>query len=166
MARKPKRTSTRRRRTRKKSNGNRSSLIVIVLLAIITGLFAASILLKSRDFVIQTPAPPPSTVRVEVLNGCGKIGLARAATRELRRRGVDVVYLGNASEMSHERTLIVDRGGGEQIVRYIGHMIGCNEYLTKPDGNKGRDLTIILGMDYEELFPNESKPDKGWWIYP
>lgn len=166
MARKPKSTAARRRRPRKKSGDNRSSLIVLILLAVLIGLFAISIIMKSRKIDLPVPTPPPSTVRAEVLNGCGKIGLARAATRELRRHGVDVVFLGNAPEMSYERTILVDRGGGEEILRYIGRMIGCNEFLTKSDGNNDRDITIILGMDYEELFPDESKPEKGWWIYP
>ncbi|MGH7580231.1 MAG: LytR C-terminal domain-containing protein, partial [Gemmatimonadales bacterium] len=33
---------------------------------------------------------------VEVLNGSRRSGAARAATRMLRRRGLDVVFFGNA----------------------------------------------------------------------
>jgi len=166
MARKPKRTASRRKRSQKKNRDNQSSLIVVILLAVLLGFFAISIIMKSRKIDLPIPTPPSSTVRAEVLNGCGKIGLARAATRELRRRGVDVVFLGNAPEMSHEKTVLIDRGGGEDILKYIGHMMGCGTFLTKPDGNDDRDLTIILGMDYEDLFPDRSKPEKGWWIYP
>ena len=39
---------------------------------------------------------PERRVTVEVLNGTARQGLARIATRVLRRRGLDVVFLGNA----------------------------------------------------------------------
>ena len=43
------------------------------------------------------PIPSPERrVTVEVLNGTRRAGVARAATRMLRRRGLDVVFYGNA----------------------------------------------------------------------
>ncbi len=103
---------------------------------------------------------------MEVLNGCGKIGLAGAITRELRRRGVDVVYTGNASEMNHEVTLIIDRGGGNPSVRHIGRLTGCKNHLSSRDGRQDRDITLIIGMDYEELFPDISENRDRWWLLP
>ena len=55
---------------------------------------------------------------VEVLNGSGRLGMARTAARLLRREGIDVVYLGNADATGDSTTLFVRRGPrarGDQV---------------------------------------------------
>ena len=57
------------------------------------------------------PIPSPGNrITVEVLNGTRRAGLARAATRVLRERGIDVVFFGNADPAADSTRVIVRRG--------------------------------------------------------
>src|SRR5687767_4778590 len=57
------------------------------------------------------PVPSPERrITVEVLNGTRRAGEARAATRMLRRRGLDVVFYGNAEAAAESTRVIVRRG--------------------------------------------------------
>ena len=70
------------------------------------------------------PIPSPERrVTVEVLNGTKRAGVARAATRMLRRRGLDVVFFGNADAAVDSTQVVVRRGDparGGRCVRRSG----------------------------------------------
>ena len=51
----------------------------------------------ASDTTAEPIAVPDSRVRVQVLNGSKRSGLARLATDQLRDAGFDVVSIGNAS---------------------------------------------------------------------
>ena len=68
------------------------------------------------------PPPPPkpaehaypipsfeNRITVEVLNGTKRAGVARAATRMLRHRGIDVVFFGNAEAAADSTRIVVRR---------------------------------------------------------
>ncbi len=49
-------------------------------------------------------------IMVEVLNGSGQDGMARLGTRQLRGKGLDVVYVGTAPETVDSTRIILRRG--------------------------------------------------------
>jgi hypothetical protein len=144
-----------------------TSLLWWAIPGALVGLFVLSVLLKLN------PPPPPKTppqpvpVRVEVLNGCGKTGLAAALTRELRRRGVDVVQTGNAPTMDRDATVVIDRGGGEAALSYVAWLLACENTLEEPQEAAGNrppvDITVIVGLDFHTLFHDH---DRKWWHVP
>jgi hypothetical protein len=97
------------------------------------------------------PAPPwdPGERRVtaEVLNGSGRVGLARQVTRHLRLRSVDVLYFGNADAPS-DTTLVLVRRGDLAAGHVAARALGQGVVRPAPDTLLRVDVTVILGADY------------------
>jgi LytR cell envelope-related transcriptional attenuator len=84
---------------------------------------------------------------VEVLNGTRRAGVARAATRMLRRRGLDVVFYGNA-EAVVESTRVIVRRGDSGVGRDVRQAIGAGRVVMEPDTFRRVDVSVILGPDF------------------
>ena len=72
-----------------------------------------------------TPTRSPSRskrIRVEVLNGTQRAGLARTATRALREQGLDVVFFGSGAGGGHTRIYVRrgDPGQGRDVAEALG----------------------------------------------
>lgn len=91
-----------------------------------------------------------------MLNGSGKAGLARTATRVLRRGGVDVLFFGNADTPPTDSTKLLVRQGDGTAARRAARLLGVGVPQPAPDSTRRVDVTIILGADWrppEELHP-------------
>lgn len=107
---------------------------------------------QGHAYAVPSPA---RRILVEVLNGSGRPGLARAATRHLRRHGLDVVYFGN-SPASLESTQIVVRRGDPARGQAVRQALGVGRIVAEPDTLRRVDVSVILGGDYRgsgELHP-------------
>ena len=94
------------------------------------------------------PIPSPERrITVEVLNGTRRAGVARAATRMLRRRGLDVVFYGNA-EAAVESTRVIVRRGDPGRGRDVRQAIGAGRVMVEPDTLRRVDVSVILGPDF------------------
>jgi hypothetical protein len=93
-------------------------------------------------------------VTVEVLNASGRPGLARTATRVLRRQGLDVVFLGNASAV--DSTDVVVRTGKTGAGERVRAALGQGRLRTTADPTRHVDVSVILGPDFRE--PEEVHP--------
>lgn len=84
---------------------------------------------------------------MEVLNGTRRAGVARAATRMLRRGGLDVVFYGNADGATDSTRVIVRRGdpGRAEQVRQA---LGAGRVVVEPDSLRRVDISVILGPDF------------------
>ena len=108
----------------------------------------------------QEPAGPPTLaipgprgrVMVEVLNGTGRQGAARTATRLLRSRGLDVVFLGNADSLS-DSTRVVVRRGDPAPASYIAQALGTGRVVVETDTFRRVDVSVILGADFRPSLP-------------
>ncbi len=96
------------------------------------------------------PLPSPEDrVLVEVLNASGRQGLAREATRLLRRRGLDVIYFGNAEGLSGlESTRVLARRGDPARARRVAEALGTGRVAEQPDSLRRVDVTVLLGKDF------------------
>jgi hypothetical protein len=101
-------------------------------------------------------APPARTpvalagnerIVVEVLNGSGRRGLARVATRELRQAGFDVVYFGTTSETLRQTQVLARRGDSTAATR-VARALGSGAVRVALDTLLRVDVTVILGDDY------------------
>jgi len=98
----------------------------------------------------------PERLTVEVLNGSGHSGVARTATRVLRRGGLDVMFFGNAEESGVEATRLLVRRGDSTAARRAARLLGVGVTEWAPDSTRRVDLTVILGTDY--VPPGELHP--------
>lgn len=88
------------------------------------------------------------TIRVEVLNGCGREGVALQLAQTLREEGLDVVNIGNARNFKYRKTLILNRSGEKELTRKIARVIGCGELQDSIEKKALVDVTVIIGRDY------------------
>jgi LytR cell envelope-related transcriptional attenuator len=97
------------------------------------------------------PIPSPERrVTVEVLNGTRRAGVARAATRMLRRRGLDVVYFGNA-DAAVDSTRVIVRRGDPGRGRDVRVALGAGRIVVEPDTLRRVDVSVILGADFRVI---------------
>jgi hypothetical protein len=109
------------------------------------------------------PSPAVERVRVEVLNGGGRSGMAREATDRLRDRGFDVVYWGNAGDFGEDSSLVLDRVGRAELARSVAEALGIGTVRSEPDPNLLLDVSVVLGEDWQPggVEPQAAAPR--WW---
>ncbi|MCK4648660.1 LCP family protein [bacterium] len=87
-------------------------------------------------------------IRVEVLNGCGRAGIAFQLAQDLRKEGLDVVNIGNARNFKYRKTLVLNRSGKKGLAKRISEVIGCGEPQDRLEKEPLVDITVIIGRDY------------------
>jgi hypothetical protein len=100
---------------------------------------------------LPEPGQDTRAIRVEVLNGAGRAGLARAATDRLRGAGFDVVYFGNAP--AADASVVLDRTGRPDHARAVADRLGIPRVETRPDATLMLDVTVVLGADWPTARP-------------
>jgi hypothetical protein len=123
----------------------------LILLAAVALGAAVRLLVPPPPPAPRTPAYPiPSPERritVEVLNGTKRAGVARAATRMLRRRGLDVVFYGNA-DAAVDSTQVVVRRGDSAAAQDVRRALGTGRVIVQPDTLRRVDVSVVLGPDF------------------
>ena len=94
---------------------------------------------------------PDQRIRVEVLNGTQRTGLARTATRALREQGLDVVFFGTGP--TAESTRIFVRQGDPGQGRDVAEALGAGRVSVEPDTLRRVDVTVLLGKDWHPHLP-------------
>ena len=122
-----------------------------ILLAFIVGLNALSLPKRATS----TP-PEPETfkdIHVEILNGCGKDGMARQVGQHLRTLGFDVMTLGNAGSFNYPETIVIDRAGKPEYARRVAESLGTRNRIQQivADPFRLEEVTVIVGRDYKRL---------------
>ena len=116
---------------------------------------------------IEYPTPPGtrSRVRVEVLNGGGRSGMALQATDFLRRHGVDVVSWGNAASFSEEPSEVIDRVGDSALREWLGATLSIQAVSVGIDSTRLVEATVRLGPEWSvpEVVMTETPATKPWW---
>ena len=102
-----------------------------------------------RDFLLRGRPP-----RVEVLNGSGRAGLARAATDRLRSDGFDVVFIGNA-DSAYATSIVFDRVGKKDVADALGASLHIPRVETQLDSTLLLEATVVLGKDWQAARPPE-----------
>jgi len=106
------------------------------------------------------PAPARARMRVEVLNGTTRAGLARSATERLRDAGFDVVYFGNGPRT--DSSVVLDRAGRPEVARAVAEALGVRQVRSQPDPGLYLDATVILGADWPPR-ADTARVRQGWW---
>jgi hypothetical protein len=118
----------------------------VILLATGTGFLLRGEREKEASHAFAIP-PIQGRLMVEVLNGTRRQGAARSATRILRGRGVDVVFLGNADSAESVTRVIVRRGDPDRARAVVG-VLGAGKIVVETDTFRRVDVSVILGDDF------------------
>jgi hypothetical protein len=124
--------------------GAKSILLCLVLLAGYLTWMVASQAGKAGS-VCETP------VIVEVLNGCGRPGVAEQIAEALRNRGFDVMFISNADDFRYANTLVVDRSGDRSKALAIAGAMGAVSVISQVSSATFADATVVIGSDIETL---------------
>jgi hypothetical protein len=111
---------------------------------------------SAGDHAFPVPGDRGDPITVEVLNATGRGGLARGATRLLRREGIDVVFYGNASGATLDSTRILVRRGTVTVGEQVRRALGVGVVVAAPDTTLLVDASVLLGADFRsplELHP-------------
>lgn len=158
--------------------GSRVRGVVVVAVVLVVGAFLGSAL--SQWWTAPLPGEMPELpflpalegerVRVEVLNGGGRNGMAAAATDTLRDRGFDVVFFDTYAEdgapvYDRDSTVVLSRSGDAAWAAAVVEALGVGEVRIEPDETLYLDVTVILGSDWEPaLVPSLPEPEEvPWW---
>jgi hypothetical protein len=97
---------------------------------------------------------PEEIIQISVLNACGINGLAGKTREYLRRRGYDVVEIGNYPEVL-DQSIICDRTGDFTSAEKVAFAMGIQDscIITEPDSTLFIRASIIIGNDFHELKP-------------
>lgn len=107
------------------------------------------------------PADPAlGHVRVEVLNGSGRSGVALEGMRRLRADGFDVVFYGNADNFDHAASIVLDRSGEPARAHAVADALGIDSVAPALDSALVLDASVILGEDWPPAVP-AAKPTLG-----
>lgn len=90
-------------------------------------------------------------VSLEVLNGAGDRGAAERVSEHLRDLGFDVKTFGNAGEMDHVQTVLLDRSERTGAADAISEALGGVPVKVEPAPELYLDATLILGADWREV---------------
>ena len=131
----------------------------VLVLVLLYGLVARSFSPRTtptRDAPAEARAAEPGVdpIQVDVRNAASVDGLAREATRYLRRRGFDVVDMGNAPPREH--SAVVVRAGTEAYARRVAAALSIDPERIEsggPPSDYDPDVTVYLGGDYRGLGP-------------
>jgi hypothetical protein len=104
--------------------------------------------LRTAPDPAAAPMQPPAAGRIEVLNGSGRSGMARAVTGRLRDAGYDVVYFGNAPAGAGDSSVVFARSTDDGIARAVGASLGIARVISRPDASLLLDATVVLGRDF------------------
>lgn len=152
-------TEKKGRKVRRRS-GRFENLLLILLIG------SAGILLYALGVRLLAPRVDPireanpahlvgNIIQLEVRNGCGVDGVAAQTTRYLRRRGFDVVEVGDYISFDVPYSLVIDRVGDLETARKVAAVLGISEdrvhQQIQPDLLV--DASVILGKDYAQLAP-------------
>jgi hypothetical protein len=132
------------------SLGFLSILLLFLLLALFTRVLYPRIQTERSDIETHLIS---NIIQIEVLNGCGRAGIATRFTNELRRSGFDVVDSGNFESFEVEHSFVIDRSGNIENARRVARALGIpsTRIIREVSPQYFLDASVVIGADFEDL---------------
>ncbi len=132
--------------------------IIIYVLIVLLGIFLVSLVIMLTKADPQEIYKKNANMRVEVLNGCGVNRLAIKVTNILRKKGFNVVQVGNTKNQDFGETVVMERSNENMVnANYFAKQIGCRNIDKDVDPALYIEITLIIGQDYKKIFPDVEK---------
>ena len=93
-------------------------------------------------------------IQLNVINACGKQGIAKKAMNYFRERGFDVVEISTADSLS-SRSYVIDHLSDTISARNVAYAIGLSDSSIRHDFDTTLYLraSVVIGTDYSILKP-------------
>lgn len=93
-------------------------------------------------------------IQINILNACGEKGLAASFKKYMRKKGFDVLEIGNY-HTNLEKSEVVDRLNDMKSAFKVAGVLGVNDSLvySRIDSSLYLRTTIIIGEDFNTLYP-------------
>lgn len=95
----------------------------------------------------QSTGRPKQPIRIELLNGSGRSGLAGELASYLRDGGFDVLEVSNADRSDYRTTLVVNRTAAEEPAKVVAEYLGTRHVIQQMSSRDMIDVTVIVGRD-------------------
>jgi predicted RNA-binding protein with EMAP domain len=95
----------------------------------------------------QTLSRPKQPIRIELLNGSGRSGLAGELASYLRDGGFDVLEVSNADRADYRATLVVNRTEATEPGKVVAEYLGTRHVIQQISSQEMIDVTVIVGRD-------------------
>ena len=129
----------------KKARAGSSALdVAIAVFFIVIAACAVSIALRVGP---QAAGRPKQPIRIELLNGSGRAGLAGELASYLRDGGFDVLEVSNADRTDYRTTLVVSRTEASEPGKVVAEYLGTSHVIQQISSQEMIDVTVIVGRD-------------------
>ncbi|MEK9656939.1 MAG: LCP family protein [bacterium] len=90
-------------------------------------------------------------LRIEILNGCGKKGIAHEKARRLKQKKLKIIRIENAGHFNYEETKIVSwKNNSSDALRLANALnIDPKNIILYNLPNKKLEITLVIGKDWE-----------------
>ncbi len=137
--------------------------IGIVLLFLIVVGYAASFTVQIANGSSAEKAPVEYYINLQVLNGCGERGLANQLANRIemavrRPLAVRIIDTDNFDNFGVEKTFVISRTSDLTAAKLLAEQLGLDEavaYREIEDNYRDIGATLVLGSDYESIFPEK-----------
>jgi hypothetical protein len=147
------------------------SIIILVIVCVILGYSIVRNSIASKydkpktitDTAKNTITNQPNRAyQIDVQNGTGENGVAAYFRDFFKKKGFDVVEMGNYKSNDVNKTMIIDRNGNNFAAKRVAESLGLTEYniIPQKDTTSFLDVTVVIGKDYQELNPYKEKLKK------
>jgi hypothetical protein len=129
---------------KKESRESRILDIAIAVLFLVLAAFGVSAALRVGP---QPLGKPKQQIRIELLNGSGRAGLAGELASYLRDGGFDVMEVSNAERSDYRSTLVVNRTEAPEPGKVVAEYLGTRHVIQQVGTQEMIDVTVIVGRD-------------------
>lgn len=133
------------------------SVVPLIVLALLCGsaIFLGHSLREKEGTQTVMPGAPeqniPDIGSIEILNGCGKAGLADKVADYLRAHRFDVKNTANADTWNYKKSMVISRIPDLTIARKVAMVLHCPEPILLRTEQTAYDVTVIIGHNYKEI---------------
>lgn len=129
---------------RKESGESKALDAAIAVLFVAVAAFAVSAALRVGP---QPTGRPKHPIRIELLNGSGRPGLAGDLASYLRDGGFDVLEVSNADRADYRSTLVVNRSEAPEPGKIVAEYLGTRHVIQQIGSQELIEVTVIVGRD-------------------
>ena len=129
---------------RKESRESKALDVAIATLFVLIAAFAVSAALRVGP---QPMGKPKHPIRIELLNGSGRPGLAGDLASYLRDGGFDVLEVSNADRADYRNTLVVSRTAAPEPGKIVAEYLGTRHVIQQIGTQEMIEVTVIVGRD-------------------